>query len=1117
MKSPSWLHVPLLFCLASLASALGSEYFVSPAGDDAASGAGQAQAFRTVQRGLDALSAGDTLTIGPGEYNGPVSRKDLGNLETETFIRAAIPGTVLLRGDAPLPELKKVDGFRFVYSVAVAKKPVAVMEVDTLQNLAERFGKSELEYQPGTWFYDKEKGELNLSSSNLEVPKSKNFRQSITAVSGMLLENPKRVTVEGLAFTGFYPEGKKKWPYTNYVGGLMLVEPVQCTVRACFPYLNGQGICLTGGTGNVIEHCVAYGNGSPYHEQGGNIIRYLGNDDVIRFNLSYASAAESIKFYSGISGPVRLQGNISWGAWADYYIKGGQTEKYGLADNNVGLSVWSVTNVRHNLFGGTNHYNANMTSDNVMLAGLDRDKEFADFLNLDFRLQKNSTLRGTGPDGTDRGPYPYVANVFYVSSDGEDSNDGLSVSAAWKTPAHAMSQLKAGDTLYFSAGTYDLSAALVLNAKDAAPIRILGRGTGDVLIKGAFRIDARGPVEFERLSFLDTVSASGALRFNNCRFFSPKTGLLVSEPDSVQVTQCEFAKFSEAGLKVDGEGKTTPSSGGIILSGNVFENAKAPAVKVPSLASVRYSDYNSYSTNVACWQVDGKSLPFADLQKNHDAFSQIIAPVFHVAGESLALENTADFLAVGPLGKPLGTSSTFPTRTARLEGPFVHSVTESTANLEWWTAQMARCEVSWGDSVDSMQSRWLFTRGYGSLSLTGLKPGTKYTFRILQVDPSVNPLPFRNFYRSEFSENIIGSLKFIYELPARPESAVASFETLTVAPESQTYFVGTDGNDSSSGLTREQAWRSINHAASNVVAGDTVLIGGGTYQETVWVRAGGDEKKPIVFRPIPGERVTLDGANGSLNNAFVVRGKNHVKIDGITFQGFGFGRDVTSGAIELYESNNIDITRCLMDGRKIAYSAPFVDAWACKNLTLTNCVVIQAMNQGIALVRCPDATIQNSVFFRNFTGVATIVNKTDEKARFESCILTDLTGGKEKVPLFETPEIDAFSQENNVFVLRTPGAERAPVFIFYRSAGGMKLTEFFEQRGANGSVERDPRFAGGAGITASPAAAFPPDDLISKPTLDFDDFFATDDETVKMGAGLQPAAFSDFAFSPLKE
>jgi len=1098
------------------ASAFAAEYFVSPLGNDASPGSTQAEAFRTIQRGVDALAAGDTLTICPGEYFEHVWRKDLGDSEKDTVIRAALPGTVLLRGDVPMPEFKKVEGFRFVFSAHVAEKPVSVLEVDTLKNLSERFGRTEIEFQPGTWFYDGKEQTLYFSSSDLEVPTPDRFRLSVTPVSGFILENPQRVTVEGLAFTGFYPAEKKKWPYTNYVGGLMLIEPVRCFVRECTPFLNGQGICLIGGHGNIVEHCVAYGNGSPYHDQGGNLIRYLGNEDVLRDNLSYASAAESIKFYSGFTGPVRLQGNISWGASADYYIKGEGAREFGLAENNVGLSSWSVHNVKNNLLGETNHYNPSMSADNVMLPGLDRDKEFADFLNLDFRLQGNSTLRGSGPEGKDRGPFPYEANIFYVSPTGDDAKDGLSTGSAWKTLERAAKQLQGGDTLYLLGGTYPAPPAFRWGSGNAKPVRICGRGTDAVFLQGPVVIEAGGPVGFERLVFLDPVKAAGNLEFTQCRFLGSETGLSVKDSRSLRVTQCEFTGFQTAGLAIHDSGGTQTTDGsGIFLAGNIFDNVKAPAVSVPPTANIRYSDYNSYRLPDASWRVGGKDLSLGDVQKNHDAHSRIIIPEYRVAGNAVTLENAKDFLGNGPLGKPLGNFPTFPTRSARLAGPFVHSVSDTTANIEWWTVQMARCEVSWGESPDSMQSKWLFTNGYGALSLNGLKPGTKYHFKILQIDPSVNPLPFRNFYLTQFAENMIGSKKFIYELPARPDAAVVAFETLKKAAPAKTYFVATDGDDSRSGLSRAEAWRSINQAASKVNAGDTVLLAGGTYQETVWMRAGGDHKHPIRFGPVPGERVIIDGANGTLSNGFIFRGKNFVQLDGLTFQAIGFAQGEPT-SIDLYESNDIRITRCLMDGRKISYTAPFLVAWACANLEIQNCVVMQAMNMGINLLRCPNAKVENSVFFRNFTNIATVVNKDDEKVRFESCVFTDLTLGKETIHLFELPMMGAFSQRNNVFVLRTPGKERAPVFYFYRSAGKLKLTDYFDKTGADGSVEGDPLFQGGLGLKRSPDFTFLPDDLIRKPELDFDDFFVTRQDLVEKGIGLQQSAFADFKFDQSK-
>ena len=106
----------IMLMLALHAPCRAAEYFVSKQGDDANNGRRQDKAFLTIQKGVDALKAGDTLTIAPGEYFERVMRVNLGGADVDTVIRAEIPGTALLRGDVPAPEFKKIDGYRFVYA-----------------------------------------------------------------------------------------------------------------------------------------------------------------------------------------------------------------------------------------------------------------------------------------------------------------------------------------------------------------------------------------------------------------------------------------------------------------------------------------------------------------------------------------------------------------------------------------------------------------------------------------------------------------------------------------------------------------------------------------------------------------------------------------------------------------------------------------------------------------------------------------------------------------------------------------------------------------------------------------------------------------------------------------
>ena len=114
---------------------VAKEYFVSRQGNHQNNGSSMAQAFATIQKGVDALSPGDTLTIGPGEYRENVFRENLGNPDVDTAIRAAMRGTVVLRGDVPAPAFQPVKGYRFVYAADFDQPAQVVNEVDTLKLL----------------------------------------------------------------------------------------------------------------------------------------------------------------------------------------------------------------------------------------------------------------------------------------------------------------------------------------------------------------------------------------------------------------------------------------------------------------------------------------------------------------------------------------------------------------------------------------------------------------------------------------------------------------------------------------------------------------------------------------------------------------------------------------------------------------------------------------------------------------------------------------------------------------------------------------------------------------------------------------------------------------------
>ena len=128
-------------------------------------------------------------------------------------------------------------------------------------------------------------------------------------------------------------------------------------------------------------------------------------------------------------------------------------------------------------------------------------------------------------------------------------------------------------------------------------------------------------------------------------------------------------------------------------------------------------------------------------------------------------------------------------------------------------------------------------------------------------------------------------------------------EAVFVWPTSGAYFVRTTGSDASSGTSPRAAWASLGHAASMVVPGDTVWVGGGTYVENVVLDRPGTPSAPIVFAADRGGghtgdagKVILDGSGGLFT--LQVAGASHVVIDGFTIIG-AFPGFAPGGGIDL--------------------------------------------------------------------------------------------------------------------------------------------------------------------------------------------------------------------------
>ena len=126
---------------------------------------------------------------------------------------------------------------------------------------------------------------------------------------------------------------------------------------------------------------------------------------------------------------------------------------------------------------------------------------------------------------------------------------------------------------------------------------------------------------------------------------------------------------------------------------------------------------------------------------------------------------------------------------------------------------------------------------------------------------------------------------------ARAAAALVLAASGGIASAATTYYVATTGNDSSPG-TLAAPWQTINHAAQTAVAGDTVLVRGGTYKEYVTIAHSGSASAGyITFQNYTGESPTVDGTTvsccgGSIRGLFNILSKSYVKVAGFEIRNF---------------------------------------------------------------------------------------------------------------------------------------------------------------------------------------------------------------------------------------
>jgi hypothetical protein len=204
------------------------------------------------------------------------------------------------------------------------------------------------------------------------------------------------------------------------------------------------------------------------------------------------------------------------------------------------------------------------------------------------------------------------------------------------------------------------------------------------------------------------------------------------------------------------------------------------------------------------------------------------------------------------------------------------------------------------------------------------------------------------------------------------------------------YYVSTTGNDESAG-TFENPWRTISYGITQLTAGDTLYIRGGTYVESIEENTSGTAVNPITISGYNGETAIIDGEytlpGGSVYNFFVQINGNYVTLRDITLMRSSGGLLIMTGDYD----NGINITGngsresglilsgtgsvfdgCSMTDNGNGYGIGGQGTWGGAiatvgySTTIQNCLSHDNMGEGLATYSdSTDSIIQDSISYNN--------------------------------------------------------------------------------------------------------------------------------------------------------
>jgi len=146
--------------------------------------------------------------------------------------------------------------------------------------------------------------------------------------------------------------------------------------------------------------------------------------------------------------------------------------------------------------------------------------------------------------------------------------------------------------------------------------------------------------------------------------------------------------------------------------------------------------------------------------------------------------------------------------------------------------------------------------------------------------------------------------------------ALTLLGVFAIPARAATYYVATSGSDNAAG-SQAAPWKTVQKAANTAAAGDTVIVGDGTYKESVTFSRSGTSSSPITFKKAVGATPIVDGASlggGAYSAVVKLSGVSYVVLDGLTVRNGAAYCVALSGNTTHVQLLNLDVYGCQGSG-----------------------------------------------------------------------------------------------------------------------------------------------------------------------------------------------------------